>query len=79
MASAVEVVAASLIACRQMSLVSLDVACEPAGDGPDRSSVQRVKQGGVREKSGDATIPINEWVDPEEAVVRGRRCHDGVD
>ena len=72
MSSAVEIVAAREVAGSEVAFVGLDVAGEAARDRPDASGVERVEQRRMRHQSRHAAVAVEERVNPQQAVMRGR-------
>jgi hypothetical protein len=48
-----------------MPLVGRDVARQTPRDGPDAAGVQRLQQHGVGQQARDATVAVEERVDPQ--------------
>ena len=76
MPSAVEIFPAWQIAGSQVVLVGAHISRQSARNGPEAPSVQCTKQCGMGHQARDAPIAIQEWVDPEQSVVRGCRSDD---
>lgn len=61
-----------------MLLVESLVPGEPARRGPDPARVERVEQHRVRHETRDPSVTVEEWMDPEQAMMRRGRGDDGV-
>jgi hypothetical protein len=67
--STVDVIAALLVAVCKVLLIGIDMAGEASGYGPHGTGAQVLQQDRVGHEASDATIAIDERMNPQDAVM----------
>src|ERR1019366_1484357 len=76
--TSVKIVTARDITCGKVLLICINVARQAARYRPHGSSIKCLQQHRMRHQTSDAAVPVNERMNPHEAMMCCRRTQDRI-